>query len=168
MLETIREFGLEMLRAAGEAGAAHLRHADYFAMLAESAASPSTLEHEHDNLRAALQWSLAHSNHALAARIAGALWPYWLERGHLSEGRRWLGSVLEGGATAKVYTGAARLLNRLGVFGLSGRMRSWIASQCVSRPVVPDGCGESQGALRERTNTPVMVRKVERLVLRRP
>jgi len=122
ILETIREFGLEMLQAVGEADSAYLRHADYFAMLAESAASSSILEHEHDNLRVALQWSLAHSERALAARIAGALWPFWLERGHLSEGRRWLGSILEGGATAQVYTGAARLAIEQSDFDAAGAL----------------------------------------------
>lgn len=109
ILETIREFGLEMLHAAGEADAAHLRHAEHFAILAESAALSSTVEREHDNLRAG------------AAVVADPLEP-----GTGRADRRGAVAVLAGtrarlrgpplagfgpgtGATAKVYTGAARL-----------------------------------------------------------
>lgn len=106
ILETIREFGLEMLHAAGEGDAAHRRHAEYFAALAPSV---STLEPEHDNFRTALQWAVTHADAVMAARIAGALWPLWLERGHISEGRRWLRSALEPGHTATLCMGAARL-----------------------------------------------------------
>ncbi|HET9223226.1 MAG TPA: tetratricopeptide repeat protein, partial [Roseiflexaceae bacterium] len=104
MLETIREFALEQLQASGAAETLRQRHAGYFLLLAEQAEPELTgslqdiwldrLESEHDNLRAALQWALSREAAEAAMRIAGAIWRFWYTRGYLSEGRRWLESVL--------------------------------------------------------------------------
>ena len=69
MLETIREFALEQLQQRAETEDLSRRHAAYFLMLAEHAevelhASQQRtwlerMETEHNNLRAALQWSVA-------------------------------------------------------------------------------------------------------------
>jgi tetratricopeptide (TPR) repeat protein len=52
------------------------------------------LETEHDNLRAALSWSLAQEEVELGLRLAGALWQFWWIRGYYDEGRRWLEEAL--------------------------------------------------------------------------
>ncbi len=67
MLETLREFGLEQLEASGEQDAIRRRHASFFLALAEQAEARlesagqvewiNRMEQEHDNLRAALEWS---------------------------------------------------------------------------------------------------------------
>ena len=67
LLETIREFSLDQLEAAGEVGEARSRHADYFLDLVETAdpllIGPDQvtwldrLEQEHGNLIAALTWT---------------------------------------------------------------------------------------------------------------
>jgi DNA-binding NarL/FixJ family response regulator len=99
MLEPVRQYGWERLEASGEADAVQQQQAAFFLRLAE-AADPELrgaqqamwmehLEIEHDNLRAALGWSLEHSGE-LGLRLAGALWRFWFARGYLSEGRRWL------------------------------------------------------------------------------
>jgi len=105
MLETLREFGLEQLERAGEAEDAHRDHAAYYLDLAESMAS-AHLRHaetaresaflaDHDNLRAALGWSLAQGDAVTALLLAGALWPFWSAHGYLGEGRRWLSDALD-------------------------------------------------------------------------
>jgi DNA-binding CsgD family transcriptional regulator/tetratricopeptide (TPR) repeat protein len=105
MLETIREFGLERLRASGEEEAIRARHAGVFAALAEAtepqlrgreqAAHLDRLDAEHDNLRAALGWLLGTPDGAeRALALAGSLHWFWYLRGHFSEGRRWLAAAL--------------------------------------------------------------------------
>jgi non-specific serine/threonine protein kinase len=105
MLETIREFGLEQLAASGELAASQERNARFCLALAEAGDSSwvrsaqrtwlDRLEAEHDNLRAALDWSLAAPEGAqIGARLATALGLFWHVRGHLSSGRAWLDRVL--------------------------------------------------------------------------
>jgi predicted ATPase/class 3 adenylate cyclase/Tfp pilus assembly protein PilF len=104
LLETIREYAQELLRASAEAEALHRRHARYYLDLAERAEPQLTgpqqrewlhlLEREHGNLRAALRWTSAHDLEA-ALRLAGALDRFWDVRGHYTEGRHWLKGLLE-------------------------------------------------------------------------
>jgi predicted ATPase/class 3 adenylate cyclase len=106
MLETMREFALERLEKSGGADDLRQRHSAYFLELAELAKpelyGPSSsiwfdrLEAEHDNVRAALGDALEHGHADLALRLGGAVWLFWLTRGYLSEGRRWLESALAG------------------------------------------------------------------------
>jgi DNA-binding NarL/FixJ family response regulator len=53
------------------------------------------LELEHNNLRAALQWTLEQHETETALRFGSALWRFWMWRGYLSEGNRWLTLVLD-------------------------------------------------------------------------
>ena len=52
------------------------------------------LEQELENLRAALDWLIAHEQVELALRFCGALWRFWRLYGYWSEGRRWLEAAL--------------------------------------------------------------------------
>jgi predicted ATPase/class 3 adenylate cyclase/DNA-binding CsgD family transcriptional regulator len=106
LLETIREYALERLEALGETEAARKAHAAYFLRLAEEAeqgmAGPpqavllERLEQEHDNLRAAMQWSLeqAEEGKEMALRLGGALYLFWYVRAYFSEGRDFLERTL--------------------------------------------------------------------------
>jgi tetratricopeptide (TPR) repeat protein len=100
MLEVIREYALEQLRACGEEMSTREAHARYFLSQMESAekgiSGPEQrtwlerLEAEHDNLRAALDWIFQYGTIDERLLFAGSLTEFWLRRGHTSEGRRWL------------------------------------------------------------------------------
>lgn len=107
LLETMRQYAAEKLEAAGEAPLLHQRHYDWCLGLAARFEAEwrgpdqvgwfARLEHEHDNLRAALTWSRAVSaggDAEAGLRLAGALWHFWEVRGYLSEGRGWLAELL--------------------------------------------------------------------------
>jgi predicted ATPase/class 3 adenylate cyclase len=104
MLETIREFGIEQLEAVEEAEVTRNRHASYFLQMVEAAESHlrrldqkrwlDALEIEHDNLRAALRWSIDAGHAEIALRLIGAMWRFWHLHSHLAEGRRWSEEVL--------------------------------------------------------------------------
>jgi len=102
MLETIREYALERLEASGKAEAVRRQHAQFFLRSAEEAEPqpwlqqvwPERLETEQDNFRAALVWAVAGGAAEVAARLATALDAFWITRGYLSEGWRWLENML--------------------------------------------------------------------------
>ncbi|MFL5662411.1 MAG: LuxR C-terminal-related transcriptional regulator, partial [Ktedonobacteraceae bacterium] len=105
MLETIREYALEMLDANGEERLSRHAHAVYYMTLAEESEPElvgpqqapwlERLEQEHDNLRAALDWALQQDEDTtetqrrieIALRLAGALRRFWQMHGHLNEGQ---------------------------------------------------------------------------------
>ena len=104
MIETIREFALEELEDGGDAGALRAAHAAYFLGVTGEAerqvagrdqqAVLDRLAVDHANLRAALQWYLDRRESEAALRLCNGLWRFWLVRGHLNEGRRWLDLAL--------------------------------------------------------------------------
>ncbi|HEY7036482.1 MAG TPA: LuxR C-terminal-related transcriptional regulator [Thermomicrobiales bacterium] len=100
MLETIREFGLDLLVESGEAGETRRCHAEWCLALAEEAAAAlngprdrwwrERLTGERANFRAALAF-LAESGLAESGlRLGTALLWFWHPEGHLTEGRGWL------------------------------------------------------------------------------
>jgi predicted ATPase len=104
MLETVHEYAREKLRQSGEAEEIKRVHAEFFLTLAEEAYPQlkganqlewlERLEVEHDNMRAALSWSLERKKAEVALKLGGALWLFWLLRDYHSEGRRWLEAAL--------------------------------------------------------------------------
>jgi predicted ATPase/class 3 adenylate cyclase/Tfp pilus assembly protein PilF len=131
-LETIRQYARDRLLESGEARDALRGHRDWFlAMVAraepeffkgvESSEWLQRLDTEHDNLRAALQWSLDEPGEQRdGLQLAAGMWRFWEIRGHLAEGRFWLESFLEATAgevsplQADAYTGAGILALMLG------------------------------------------------------
>ena len=136
-LETIREFCLEWLVASGEEAIARRAHCDFFLALAEEAEPLLTgpqqttwlarLEKEHDNLRAALDWTLgAEGNVVIAARLCAALWRFWLMHGHLTDGSERLNRVLKRAEASippeirtKLLTGAGTLAQNQGRYRMA-------------------------------------------------
>src|SRR5918992_2625428 len=95
MLETIHEYARERLQASGEAEEARRLHAQHFLALAEEVepelsgadqlAYLERLEAEHDNMRAALTWSLENEPETVL-RLARTLARFWEKRSHYLEG----------------------------------------------------------------------------------
>jgi non-specific serine/threonine protein kinase len=110
LLETVRQYGREKLEESGELDLLEERHARHYLALAEEAEPElrgarqgewlDRLETEHDNLRAALAWTLEVGEAELGLRLGGALGEFWHLRGHLDEGQRWLQAVLTNGGEA--------------------------------------------------------------------
>lgn len=99
-LETVRQYGINKLKQEGEIRQARQDHLDYFLKLAEHTDEGlrteqqtnclAVLDAEHDNLRAALRWSLNEQSPELAFRIVAALGWYWFMRGFWYESSEWM------------------------------------------------------------------------------
>ncbi len=100
MLETIREFGLEQLTAAGELDATRGRHVAYLVAFTEALSAqlfqttePEQLERlaaERDNIRAALTWLDQQGDEEGMIRLAAGMGWFWFVRGLGTEGISWL------------------------------------------------------------------------------
>jgi predicted ATPase/DNA-binding XRE family transcriptional regulator len=113
LLETIRHYAAERLAEAAEAENARRRHAVTFLSLAERERELSVLAREHDNFRAALEWSLSADDET-GPRLAAALGSFWMARGFHLEGRVWLERALtHGPAAAPLLANLHRLLGEL-------------------------------------------------------
>ncbi|HET7090040.1 MAG TPA: tetratricopeptide repeat protein [Anaerolineae bacterium] len=129
MLETIRQYAQEKLLGSGEAERVQSRHLDFFMKLAEEAephlhsADQVTwldrLETEHDNLRAALECSIASDAEA-GLRLGVALIAFWRVRGYWSEGYERLQAVLTVQMSRSVTRGITWLKALSGLAWLSG------------------------------------------------
>ena len=129
LLEIVRQYVLMKLVVNHEAITARRRHAEYYLGLAEEVLSylitpvqPAwfdRMEIEHDNLRAALAWSLsAPGGGELGLRLAATARSFWQARGYWSEGRGWLEGALayaniEGVDHTQAYALALRGLGEL-------------------------------------------------------
>lgn len=102
LLETVREFSLELLRESGESDLLRDRHAAYYLELAQRMDQNSRhsdivqwlpqFAREAGNFRAALETQRAGPNKGL--QMATALAGYWEASGSLTEGRFWLEAMM--------------------------------------------------------------------------
>ncbi len=152
LLETIREYAAERLRAAGELNATRRRHTSWVFAIAERAAPELThtgrprwlrrLATDHGNLRAALA-TLLETDPPGALELGGLLWRYWLRSGRLAEGLEALHAALS--AVPDRTPVRARAL--LGVCGLSnrgGRISEWHV-QAAERVRIFEELGDHRG-----------------------
>ncbi len=105
LLETIRQYAHEKLEQSGEVNELRNRHLNYYVQWAENA-DPyleggeqivwlQKYEIEHDNLRAALEWSqAAPETGELGLRLAAGSSDFWRLHNHISEGRVRLATAL--------------------------------------------------------------------------
>jgi non-specific serine/threonine protein kinase len=118
MLSVVREYAAERLAEMPERARVEEAHAATFLALAEAAGrglrGPGELEWldrlevEHQNIRAAIDWYTQHEPRD-ALRLAAAMSRFWGVRGHFTEGRRRLTTLL--GLTGDATTTRVKALN---------------------------------------------------------
>jgi tetratricopeptide (TPR) repeat protein len=99
MLETIREFGAELLDASDEAAEVRAGHLDFFLALVMEAEplliGPDQrrwyelLRLDHDNVREALNFASEKGDGERALMLAGTIWRFWWNRGQTAEAGYW-------------------------------------------------------------------------------
>jgi tetratricopeptide (TPR) repeat protein len=99
LLEVVRQYAEARLTEAAELTACRKRHLEWYAGGAADhdpdrgnavVGEPSDwFDAEHDNLRAALAMALA-TDPKLALQLATSTWRFWINRGLIAEGARWL------------------------------------------------------------------------------
>lgn len=103
LLESVRQFALELLEDQGELASARKRHARYFATLVldrypdprdYDAAAVDHLRAEMDDIQVAIEW-LAANEPARSLDMAVGSWRLWFVTGQLAQADRWLGLVLD-------------------------------------------------------------------------
>ena len=101
LLDTIRQYSAELLTDADDM---RRKHALAFLEIARDATTDliggvaarlDRLDADHDNIRAALTWSLEHEPDTIALPLGAAFRWYWYYRILWSEGLRWLTRILE-------------------------------------------------------------------------
>ncbi len=140
MLETIREFALERLRASGEEAAMLQRHADHIAdvcngtewafWLPEGVQKLDRVELELANIRSALSWLKRTGDVETLLRLAGSLGPLWTSRGYGREGQEALewGLALPDYVSASIRTLATRVLSWI-IDSHGGQYRALVLAQ---------------------------------------
>ncbi|MDQ3130273.1 MAG: tetratricopeptide repeat protein, partial [Acidobacteriota bacterium] len=133
MLVVVREFAFEKLEENGEAEEIRRRHTAFYTAFSEKAGVElngakaaewyEKLEHEHDNIRAALEWALDNEPNT-ALRIAVANYSFWVRHGYFAEGCKWMTEALKKSGEdvdpklrAEVHRKAAYLFRQQGDFG---------------------------------------------------
>lgn len=124
MLETLRSYGQEQLRATGRLEGLADRHATYYGEIAVrcgqalaatgDAEAYATLTMQADNIRAALERDWEKRRNAEAAAICASLGKFWERQGWLREGRANLERCLRPGDAPEDPALLARLLNAAG------------------------------------------------------
>ncbi len=147
MLDTLREYGREKLQETREYVSLQRRYRDWYEQLVLRAEadwiSPrqlewiTRLEREQPNLRDVMEFSVTEPDPCEAEaglRIAAALYPFWVSRGLLSEGRGWLDRSLarQGGRPTRERVKALYACSVLAA--LLGDLRPAAA-------LVEEGCG---------------------------
>ena len=120
MLETIREYALEKLKASGEEALTMRAHAAYCLVLAEEEVPEQCgpggaewlerLALENDNFRAALERLTDTGDAEWGLRLGAALFRFWEARECLAEGRSRLGKLLKLTGAAAPTKARARVL----------------------------------------------------------
>ena len=157
MLELMRDYALQRLRAAGEEELYRRRHAVYYAQMAERASSEvpgqkvpdALLLQDVPNARAAIGWAIEQQEVVLGLRLARFFWGSWWSQGQISEAEGMLERLLtlswQSGAQGVLFRPRADVLYSFGQI-LLGRGKAeraeTVAREALSRAQrSEDHCG---------------------------
>ena len=145
-LETIRQYAMEKLLESGEAADVRNRHMDYFLFSSDVEAEADRrifgqedvewldeMEQEHDNLRAALEWSTANSPEK-SLRLAYLAGSFWAARDYNREAQKWCQLALE---RSRGLLDAD--IDRARVFGMLGWCSIAIGDHTTGREAAEEG-----------------------------
>ncbi len=154
LLETIREFALEQARAEDEEDLLRERHFAVYLQLfrvgdwglrgLEGAAWLARLEAEHDNLRAALRWTLDEGRYADMAWLLLAVGWFWHQTGRWQESVGWMEQWLSHSDALDAEVRLAILLHR------------WAVAQASDDPRLMARCADEAWELLEVCSNQVM------------
>lgn len=129
LLETVRQYGRDLLVEDARSSTLYSRHLDYYVSLAEASEPKlkgrdqlptlALLEREYENLRAALERGTSGEGSEQVMRLASNLALFWWRQGHLAEGTEW---CLRATATP---TGQKRSILRARVLNGAGLLTSF-------------------------------------------
>jgi predicted ATPase/class 3 adenylate cyclase len=150
MLETIRAYAAERLTGSATEPLIRNRHARFYLDVVERLMTEvfvqdpgpafDRLAVEHDNIRAAIEWSLSSGQPALGLRICAGAWRFWQQRGHLTETRPLLERLLA--AHDPTADGLARALGLTAFGGIS----YWQGDHPVARTAYEEALDLSRAA----------------------
>ena len=154
LLPLLREFALERLDHSGERLLVEERFVAECVRIAEGAgkvvratAGPGAmaqLDREERNLRAALDWSLAHDAPTHGLRIIGATWPWFEARGRLREALSTVTQLLEHPSPSDPRV-------RIAALAAAGGIAYWLRDFAAARAAY-----EERLALAEETKDPIL------------
>ncbi len=132
MLETIREYGLELLAARGEREQVMSACAAYYRKYTEQAEVSlrgreqafwlRRLEQEYNNIRATLSWLLEQNELEATLDLAATLGGFWFLSKYINEGRHFLAQAL---ALSDEHGTAVSLPVKAKALYISGRLALW-------------------------------------------
>jgi predicted ATPase/DNA-binding CsgD family transcriptional regulator/DNA-binding transcriptional regulator YiaG len=104
LLNTLRDYGRELMERGGHADSIRARHAEAFTALAEASEAGlagsdqagwrSRMERANGDVAAALEWALESGEIDLSLRLVASLWRWWYTTGRILEGRQWAAAAL--------------------------------------------------------------------------
>jgi non-specific serine/threonine protein kinase len=123
MLEPVRQYASELLERSGDESRLRRAHRDWYLDFADRLTKEvygprrreicATIELEHDNMRAALAWTLREAREAESGlRFVVALGRFWHARGYFREGLEWVDEAIAVGGDAPVPLHAHALSHR--------------------------------------------------------
>jgi len=141
MLTTVRRFAQDRWEQGDDTEAARDSHLGYYLALAESAESElkeagqaewlHRLAAEHDNLTAALRWTVESDQAERGLRLSGALARFWELQGFFQAGRKWLAVCLAMPDAAVHLSARAKALSGAGA--LAEEQADFVAAESLHR-----------------------------------